>query len=374
MAPCARACTRRHTRARGSSNSASTPSSNSFGTPRRACSTRPHRPPDTGLVDVLAHRPACAETTIASTTGLVDRRTGHGRPTSLTAGASPKRCFRRWSRPARRAGVDDGRGDAHASGRRSPCRSSTLRRTTPQAPSPRWCPRGIAAESSRVGHGLWWAAAPRAGADGRGDGLRASPTRSAPRMSTLVIRNLSGTWLLDECMREWAEVDGADDEASLRDRLLVAEASALPASIVHDRSRCSRTDCQGRDARAPCRPSCPRRWPAGTVSRADRPPDRRQPGGLVRRLRGNGGPTHGSHPPERIHMIGGGSRIGLLVRLTEQAERTARRRRPSRGDQRGEHLRTSRGGRACSLTSPPLVEQSRRTDRATLEAISRDDA
>ena len=45
--------------------------------------------------------------------------------------------------------------------------------------------------------------------------------------TTILIRNLSGTWLLEACLAEWQEVTG-EPAASLRDRLLT-EAASLPA-------------------------------------------------------------------------------------------------------------------------------------------------
>ena len=38
--------------------------------------------------------------------------------------------------------------------------------------------------------------------------------------SALIVRNLSGTWLLDECLRQWAAQDGLDDLTGLRADLL----------------------------------------------------------------------------------------------------------------------------------------------------------
>lgn len=38
--------------------------------------------------------------------------------------------------------------------------------------------------------------------------------------SALVMRNLSGTWLLEECLRIWAHQDGVDDPTTLRARLM----------------------------------------------------------------------------------------------------------------------------------------------------------
>lgn len=40
--------------------------------------------------------------------------------------------------------------------------------------------------------------------------------------SALIVRNLSGTWLLDECFRRWAEDDAIGDPAALREELLAA--------------------------------------------------------------------------------------------------------------------------------------------------------
>jgi len=135
--------------------------------------------------------------------------------------------------------------------------------------------------------------------------------------STVLIRNLSGTWLLEECLREWCAADGSTDTAGLRDELL-AEAAALPSAVVL------------------IDPGDPE-----LIERGDMPA---RIGALLRRLGGDGEPDRGvlvrlildslacsfattvaaagrltGTDLERIHMIGGGSQIDLLVRLTEEA-------------------------------------------------------
>lgn len=135
--------------------------------------------------------------------------------------------------------------------------------------------------------------------------------------SALVIRNLSGTWLLEECLREWAAQDGESDPSALRARLLheAFEAESDVAGTI---------DCGTPEL----------------ISSADMPSDltrlyrerfdadlssRSQTVRLVleslaesfaltaRQARELGGRT-----PREIIMIGGGSQIADLVRITEQ--------------------------------------------------------
>lgn len=49
--------------------------------------------------------------------------------------------------------------------------------------------------------------------------------------SALLVRNLSGTWLLEECVRVWAATDGTDDTRTLRDALL-AQAENDDARVI----------------------------------------------------------------------------------------------------------------------------------------------
>lgn len=50
--------------------------------------------------------------------------------------------------------------------------------------------------------------------------------------SALIVRNLSGTWLLDECLRQWATSDAADDVAQLRAELLTAAESTSITGVI----------------------------------------------------------------------------------------------------------------------------------------------
>ena len=52
--------------------------------------------------------------------------------------------------------------------------------------------------------------------------------------SALILRNLSGTWLLDECFRSWAQEDGVETQLALRNELLeiaVLDAICVPGTI-----------------------------------------------------------------------------------------------------------------------------------------------
>jgi rhamnulokinase len=135
--------------------------------------------------------------------------------------------------------------------------------------------------------------------------------------STVFIRNLNGTWLLDECLREWSEADSRVDVASLRADLLAA-ATGLPESSVAIDPGASELIEHGRMSDRIV-DLYRRAGGSGVMTRAE----------VVRlildslalsfaatvttagRLTGVG--------LERIHMIGGGSQIDLLVRLTERA-------------------------------------------------------
>jgi rhamnulokinase len=134
--------------------------------------------------------------------------------------------------------------------------------------------------------------------------------------SALVVRNLSGTWLLDECLRHWAKEDGLDDPSSLRAELLAA---------VDETSVSGTIDC-GSDALIGTTnmPAEIRRLYRENVGDVEL--DRVQTVALIlqslarsfqdtiEELTALSGVT-----PSRIVMIGGGSRIGPLIRLTKVA-------------------------------------------------------
>jgi rhamnulokinase len=135
--------------------------------------------------------------------------------------------------------------------------------------------------------------------------------------ATLLIRNLSGTWLLDECLREWADADGRSDVATLREELL-SEASTLPTASTRIDPGAPELIESGRMAERIAHQCVARGGPAA-LTRAQ----------LVRLILDSlaesfaetvwaAGRLAGT-VPERIHMIGGGSQIGLLAELTQQA-------------------------------------------------------
>jgi rhamnulokinase len=136
--------------------------------------------------------------------------------------------------------------------------------------------------------------------------------------SVVLVRNLSGTWLLEECLREWAGADG--DVAALR-RELLARAAALPQD----------------DSRATIDPGAPELIERGRMPARIAELHRRASGidrvltpvetvrlileSLARSFAdtiASAGALTGIAFDE-VRMIGGGSRIDLLVALTERA-------------------------------------------------------
>ena len=135
--------------------------------------------------------------------------------------------------------------------------------------------------------------------------------------ATLLIRNLSGTWLLDECMREWAEADGTAGVAELRAQLL-AEAAGLSAAAVRIDPGASQFIEPGR---MPERIADMHRRLGGAIALSRAQTVRLILDSLAESFAQTvwaAGHLAGT-TPERIHMIGGGSQIDLLTHLTEEA-------------------------------------------------------
>lgn len=162
-----------------------------------------------------------AERTIASTTGLVDWRTRDWAHDLAARGGIPRRVLPElvdtgtvagmtW--PAVTAAIG---ADAPVTVRRAPghdTASAFAAVTSPQD------------AAAVVSCGTWALAGclspapvltPAAAAAG-------FTNETAADGSALLVRNLSGTWLLDECIRAWADEDGRDDVAALRAEMLAA--------------------------------------------------------------------------------------------------------------------------------------------------------
>jgi rhamnulokinase len=135
--------------------------------------------------------------------------------------------------------------------------------------------------------------------------------------STLLIRNLSGTWLLDECLREWTSADSAADPTLLRAELLAAAAREPASEVTIDPGAAELIVSSGMvDALAGLHA---RKGGRARLSRAQ----------TVRLVVDSLAASFADSvheagrltgvTPERIHMIGGGSQIELLVQLTQAA-------------------------------------------------------
>lgn len=138
--------------------------------------------------------------------------------------------------------------------------------------------------------------------------------------STLFVRNLSGTWLLDECLREWAEDDGEADVAGLRAELL-AQAAQVPSGTLLTTIDPGAPELIERGG-MPSRIAHHYRQASGDggdLSRVE----------IVRLILESLATSFASTIRDAgrltgrvlrdVQMIGGGSRIELLVRLTEQS-------------------------------------------------------
>ena len=135
--------------------------------------------------------------------------------------------------------------------------------------------------------------------------------------SSLVIRNLSGTWLLEECLRIWAREDGVADPSALRGRLMdEAFASSTRIDGVIDCGTpelISTTDMPASLARL-----------YGEHFNGDRLTRAQMVRLVLESLAASFAQTAiqaadlGARAPREIVMIGGGSQIHELVRLTEQ--------------------------------------------------------
>lgn len=135
--------------------------------------------------------------------------------------------------------------------------------------------------------------------------------------SALVMRNLSGTWLLDECLRIWALEDGGEDPSDLRARLMVgAFDSTTQIEGVIDCGTpelISTTDMPISLARLYNEQFGDDRLTRAQTVRL-----------VLESLAASFGQTAiqaadlGGREPLEIVLIGGGSQIEELVRLTEQ--------------------------------------------------------
>lgn len=138
--------------------------------------------------------------------------------------------------------------------------------------------------------------------------------------SVVFVRNLSGTWLLEECLREWASEDGTQDVSALRSRLL-ADAGAITAAssvVTIDPGAPELIDPGG----MPQRIAGIHRRLTGDDRSVSRPE-------IVRLILESLAASFAStittagrltaRPCTEVRMIGGGSRIDLLVALTERA-------------------------------------------------------
>lgn len=135
--------------------------------------------------------------------------------------------------------------------------------------------------------------------------------------SALVMRNLSGTWLLEECLRIWSEEDAIEDPGNLRAQLI--EAAFSPTTHIAGVIDCGTPELISTTD-----------MPAslGRLYREEyehAPLTRAQTVRLVlESLAASFARTAiqaielGSRAPQEIVMIGGGSQIKELVHLTEQ--------------------------------------------------------
>jgi len=135
--------------------------------------------------------------------------------------------------------------------------------------------------------------------------------------SALVIRNLSGTWLLEECLRIWAHEDGIKDSHQLRARLLDAafDSDVTIAGVIDcgTPALINTVDMPGELARL-----YQEKFGQGELTRAQTvrlvleslAESFAQTAALAREI--------GGTAPREIVLIGGGSQISELVRLTQQ--------------------------------------------------------
>jgi rhamnulokinase len=136
--------------------------------------------------------------------------------------------------------------------------------------------------------------------------------------SVVLVRNLSGTWLLEECLREWAEPDAS--VVGLRTALLT-EAAELPDDALGTVIDPGAPELIERGA-MPDRLASLYRRAGGDARRLTRAETVRLvleslAASFATTIRAASGLT-GTDVRE-VHMIGGGSRIELLVALTERA-------------------------------------------------------
>jgi len=127
------------------------------------------------------------------------------------------------------------------------------------------------------------------------------------------LRNIMGLWLLEECRRAWERQDGAPGLVELLER--AAEATPFAAIVDPD------------DAAFLTPGDMPARIDAHLARTGQTPPD--GPGGYVRCVLESLALAHrrtlrraaglAGHEPDRIHLVGGGSRNALLCQWTADA-------------------------------------------------------
>ncbi|MBK9738331.1 MAG: rhamnulokinase [Actinobacteria bacterium] len=261
-----------------------------------------------------------AERTIASTTGLLDRRTGDWSAELLDRWGIPPETLPELVETGTRAGQTTtaiteriGAGSP-VPVYRAPAHDTASAFAAVAAPDER---------SAVISCGTWaLVGCLTAGPILTEDARRADFTNEVgAEGSNILMRNLSGTWLLEECLRTWSETDDGDTAVATLREELIAEAAALDSSALS----------------ATIDPGAPE-----LIERGDMPA---RIGALYVRASGESrtlprveivrlileslaasfadtirtASSLGDRDLADVRMIGGGSRIDLLVRLTEQA-------------------------------------------------------